>query len=69
MPTNKKQGKNGKTEKKGENSNIKWIRANVIVQVIIALLILLSVCKTGENIKQQGKFNRDILRPFLYSTL
>jgi hypothetical protein len=62
----KPDNKNGENEEKRWSSDLKWIIPNSI-QIIIAFFILLSVCKTGENIKQQGEFNRDILRPFLYS--
>lgn len=46
--------------------NVNWPKWNTIAQFIIAVLILVTVYVAYRNILQQGEFNRNSLRPWVY---
>jgi len=37
-----------------------------IIQICVLIILALAICKTSENIRQQGEFNRNVFRPWVY---
>jgi hypothetical protein len=44
-----------------------WIAIGVIVQIFVAFLILSTVINTNKNIREQGQFYRNSLRPWIHT--
>lgn len=50
------------------NPIIKWKRLTPsdVIQIGVLIVLVLAICKTSENIRQQGEFNRNVFRPWVY---